>query len=166
MSAKQRRSSTTPDSPTPLATKLSRVETLRREGPANLWERVSLLVEIADDPDYHAKLLQAHPEWDVMPLDSIVDVFDCKYLDDYACLGFGFVQLKHILERFPDRTDWQHKTLVEMQQEAASPEADSDGPSKERICWKQRALDAEKEVERLRVENAELRKLVSAVPVA
>lgn len=145
-----------------------RCETKRGELRALLWERVRLLVEVFDDPDWRAKFPGKDDAW-------LGDELS-KYLAD---TDFAFHDLRIILVYFPDRESWAQRVLVDLYDEARSKRAEpaDNGPRKRRsvkVCEHEEVVrqkqalerqlcqlqDMPTEVERLREENEQLRREV------
>lgn len=119
---------------------------LKSEGIANLHRRITLLVECYDDPEYRA--------WCEANGTSDLDALDAELAD----AAVDFMTARAVLEQFPKIEEWQKhgiRELIALVMEADASRRKVDGEA--RVSWKQRALEAERECERLRSEIKTLR---------
>ena len=139
-------------------TKLKSQRELKSQGAGLLYQRVVLLVEIYRD--------QQFSEWCDGQEVNDVDELD-KELED---VDIDFISLMKMLEIFPDEEQWRKRPLRILVAEALNiqPKPSREGVA-DRISWKDRALAAEKECERLRamldVANARLSQLEEALAI-
>lgn len=120
--------------------KLNKHKELRKQGAVLLHERVSLLVEIYDD--------EAFREWC-----NISEIDELEYLDEQlADVAVEFMTLRAVLQDFPKSETWADRNIRELIAEVLESKKRRRGESTERISWKERAIAAEKECERLRAE--------------
>ena len=145
---------TSNDSIKPYKAKLLAARKLRGDTAAYNFQRVGLLVEVFNDREFRA---------DLGNLDDLAagERLDAEVTD----LGFEFLQLRAILERFPTEEDWRNRLLVEMWQtvltERATPTEDR--PQKTRRTATVAELDRVKEqAEALRIEVEQLRPAAEA----
>lgn len=89
-------------SPKPYKQLLIQVKNLQQNAKANVYKRVKLLVQVFDDPDFRAD----HSADDFV-LSGILD----QYVSD---IGWGFMELRSILEHFPGESDWKTNRLSKM----------------------------------------------------
>lgn len=124
--------------------KLKEQRDLRKQGAEHLHRRVTLLVDIYADQDF----LAAVEDEGADPLDRL----DAEVED----VAVSFLTLKAVLEAHPNVADWKRfgvRTLIgEVLAAARKKERTREVPS-----WKERAVAAEKELERLQEENERLR---------
>jgi len=93
---------TAANSKTPYKTLLVRAKNLQQTAKANVYARVKLLVRVYRDEQFRLE----HGANDF----ALADVLD-QYLDD---TGWGFWELKTILEYFPNRDDWRNHRLTKL----------------------------------------------------
>lgn len=121
---------------------------LRKQGAGMLFERVQLLVKVFDDDEFKGYCEESGSE----PL----ELLDAE-LTDVAC---SFVTARAVLDHFPKVDDWVNgdlrKMIAQIQKEGRRSRDDQQRPS-----WKDRALAAERECERLKAEMASLTSRVS-----
>jgi len=93
------------NSPTPYKKLLIQAKTLQATAKANVYDRVTLLVQVYDDDTFRLE----HGADDF----ALANVLN-QYLDD---TGWDFLELRSILEHFPEREQWQENRLTKMHQE-------------------------------------------------
>jgi hypothetical protein len=136
-------------------TKLNLARDLKKRGIQLLFERMTVLAQVHDDPEFRA--------WCAAENRDLYNELDHD-VDDTAAT---FMTLKAVLDHFPNREDWQTKGLPTMIAEIQVKQRAERKP-RETVSHKQRADDAEKlveqlqdEVDRLRAENSLLREQVA-----
>ena len=84
---------------------LIQAKNLQANAKANVYKRVKLLVQVFDDADFR--------------IDYGADDFVLAgILDQYiADIGWGFMELRSIIEHFPDEADWKTGRLSKMHDE-------------------------------------------------
>ena len=125
---------------------------LRKKGSEILYERVVLLNQCFDDPDFRA--------WCDEQGTNGADYLD-EELSDWAV---DFMTLRAVLQSHPSREEWvKHniRELIAMAIESAKHAKGDD--AKPRQSWKARCSELEKECERLRAELASLQKTLEIV---
>lgn len=155
MSAKSK--TTKQELPPQCVTLWQRARDLCGKGIESLYERATILVQLADDEDFLRRFVG---------LDETINaIFQREALRDTTVT---FPELRTILEFAPNVAAWQEKGLAVLLEEAAEANASGDQVTRERISWKARCAELEEEISRLRTEirrlqdeNRELRKLVS-----
>lgn len=151
---------------------------LRGDSGSNAFQRACMLVNVFNDRDFRAD----HSQYDDGKLADELD----QYVDD---LALSFLQLKALLERFPEESDWAQgrlnkmyaELLEELREQRSKARDNEDKPIVERLTKKDfsnlreqlhraevrvgetslRAETAENEVASLRAENAALKTKVS-----
>lgn len=130
--------------------KLKEARDLRSKGASMLFDRVSLLVECYNDPSFR--------KWHADNNLNELDVLD-KEVSDVS--GSTFLTVKAVFERFPDREDWVQSGFRDLTAKLML-EKKVDKQST-RVSWKDRALVAERENERLKAEIAQLKESIGIV---
>ena len=120
---------------------------LRKKGAGLLFDRVALLIACYDDKEFRA--------WHEANGTNELDFLD-EELSDTAV---GFLSFRAVMASNPNREDWiKHNVrdliATTMAAEAENRKRDNEG---KRISWKDRALAAEAECERLRAEVASMK---------
>lgn len=139
--------------------KLASARQLREKAGGILYERLMLLKDVASDPDYRedCRVRDVNPE----------DEMDYEVSD--TCASFHVLLLT--LERFPERTIWE-RNLVKQLVAKVIDESQGTGKSyqEKRVSWKARAMEAQKEIERLSRElelaKAKIETLEKILPMA
>lgn len=120
--------------------RLNEQRDLQKKGAELLYQRVRLLVAIYDDQEFR--------DWCA---DSETD--EVEYLDnelsDVAC---EFMTLKAVLKEHPDESAWVSRNLRELIAEVLEGKRRKRAEESPRVSWKEKAIAAEKECERLRAE--------------
>lgn len=118
---------------------LERQRLLKRQGIELLHERIKLLCHVYDDVDFRS--------WC-----DASGVIDLDYLDaELSDVAVSFLTLRAVLLQHPSVDDWKGGNIRQMIAEVL----ESQKPKRERtevVSWKERALAAEKEIERLQFE--------------
>jgi hypothetical protein len=128
---------------------------LRSKGAEFLHARVLLLTRIYDDPEFRA--------WCDSSRQNEVEWMDSELSDT----GLDFFTLRAVLDAFPDVEQWMAgniRTMVArvIADQTARRKRDPD-TGEERMSWKERAIMAERECERLRAENQSLREMLGSI---
>lgn len=121
--------------------KLNEQRELKKMGAELLHQRVSLLVQVYDDKSFI--------EWcEESETDEI------EYLDnELADVASEFMTLRAVLKEYPTAAEWAARNIRELIAEVLEAgKRQRKGDSEPRISWKDRAIAAEKECERLRAE--------------
>lgn len=120
-------------------TALDRQRMLKRQGIALLHERIHLLMTVYEDTEFR-KWCEEN------------EVIDLDYLDaELADVAVSFMTLRAVAIQHPKVDDWQGGNIRQMIADVL--ELEKAGRSKANvISWKERALAAEKEIERLQFE--------------
>lgn len=116
---------------------------MRKKGIALLYERVKLLVAIYEDAEFVAYCADAGF--------NELDQMDAELSD----IGVSFLTLKAVLNQYPRVEEWQGGNIREMI--AAVIDSQKTERARQVPSWKERALAAEKECERLHGEVESLR---------
>ena len=138
----------------PYVQKLAKARELRAAATQHHYDRVKLLVEVFDDRDWRVH---------VNALDDLKagEALDCEVSD----LGFEFLQLRAVYQRFPNVTDWQQDLLVTLYQtvldEKTRPERSA--VRKRRVITKAEHKVVEEKAHRLECQVRQLRPLQSEV---
>ena len=129
---------------------------LRKKGAGLLYDRVALLIACYDDKEFRA--------WHEANGTNELDFLD-EELSDTAV---GFLSLKAVMASNPNREDWIKHNVRDLIATTMAAEAESKKRDREdtRISWKQRALAAEAECERLRGEVANMKESLGIVASA
>jgi hypothetical protein len=120
--------------------KMHEARELRKQGAGLLYDRVTLLVDCYDDPAFR--------EWHEQAGTNELDFLDDE-LSDTAC---SFMTLRAVLVAFPARDEWITHNIRELIALTIDSERASRQGEGKRMSWKERALAAEAECERLRSE--------------
>jgi squalene cyclase len=133
--------------------KLHEAREMRKRGAELLFDRVVLLVECYEDEQFRA--------WC-----SETETNDVDYLDEeLSDTAAAFMTLKAVLHQYPTRDEWVKHNIRVLIAQVLQEQAEAtkrDGEEK-RISWKERALAAEKECERLRAELANMKESLGIV---
>lgn len=113
---------------------------LRQRGLEMLHERVTILVRCYDDSDFR--------DWCATQDMDVYDFLDSELSDTAAT----FLTMKAVLDEYPRKEDWVKHNIRDLIAMAIESQRKTDAKSSERISWKERALAAEKECEKLRFE--------------
>jgi len=141
--------------------KMHEARALRRQGAAILFDRIALLIACYDDVEFRA--------WHEAAGTNELDFLD-EELSDTA---LTFIALRSVMTAYPNRAEWIQHNIRElialtMAAEAEASAADKEqGPGEDkRISWKERALAAEAECDRLRCEVESMRESMRAFATA
>jgi hypothetical protein len=144
---------------------LVKLELLRGQAGAAAYDRVKLAAEqIFEDRDFRADL----GNFDDFQAGDFLN----PYFED-LCLEF--LQLRSMLEFYPERERWAEGKLATMRREMLESrgQPEEEAVKRERPRWKEVAADLEKRIKELEAENAalrgqihDLRKLLSEPAVA
>ncbi len=127
--------------------KMNEQREMKKKGAAVLYHRVKLLVECYDDKQFLA--------WcDESRIDAL-DYLDRELEDTVS----DFLSLRAVYEQFGKEEDWQRLGVRAMIAEVLDCSR-KDREVIKRGAWKDRAIAAEKECERLRAEIEKLREIV------
>jgi hypothetical protein len=136
--------------------KMHEARELRKQGAGLLFDRVSLLVACYEDDEFRS--------WHADNGTNELDFLD-EELSDTAV---GFMTFRSVLAAYPSRDDWLRHNVRELI--ALTIEAENEGKKRERDqarpSWKERALAAEAECERLRAEIANMKESLGIVAAA
>ncbi len=131
-------------SPKPYKRLLIEAKSLQTTAKANVFKRVKLLVKVFDDQEFRAD----HGADDFV-LSGILD----QYVAD---IGWGFMELRSILDHFPTEREWKSGRLSKMHdavlQERRKRQAEEPKPSRRKSQPISRA-----EADAIRNQNRELR---------
>lgn len=131
---------------------LKEARSLKEKGSAILFQRVVLLNQCFDDADFRA--------WCDTQDTNAADYLDDE-LSDTAC---GFLTLRAVLEKYPNEADWIKHNIRDLIADAlAAEKATKTDNTNDRISWKERAIAAEKECERLRAEIEAMKKTLEFI---
>ena len=129
---------------------------LRKKGAGLLYDRVALLIACYDDGEFRA--------WHEANGTNELDFLD-EELSDTAV---GFLSLKAVMASNPNREDWIKHNVRDLI--ATTMAAEAEGKKRDRddtrISWKERALAAEAECERLRAKVETMTESMMAVASA
>ena len=128
---------------------------LKNKGCELLFDRVQILVSCYEDEDFR--------QWCI---DQEVNELECldKELSDTRG---DFWTLKAVLEAYPDKESWIKNDLREMIAQIIADSESNDQEDEDRqrrkVNWKERAIEAETECERLRAEVSHLKESLGIV---
>lgn len=127
--------------------KMHEARELRKKGSELLFDRVSLLADCYEDEDFRS--------WHEANGTNELDFLDEELSDTAA----SFLTLLAVLKTYPDRESWVKHNIRDLIAEVI----EMDKKPRERTVpsWKEKCLAAEKECERLRVENASLKETLT-----
>jgi hypothetical protein len=111
---------------------------LKVKGAGLIYLRISLLIKICDDEEFQA-------DCDSRDVERY-DILDDE-LDD---VGFDFLTLRRVWELNPSEDVWTSKSLRVLVAESVKKDRPSKENPAQRLSWKDRCRDLEKECERLR----------------
>lgn len=127
--------------------KMGRQRELRKKGAELLFERVQLLVQCYDDPEFRSFCEQ----------NSIVDLdYMDNELEDTAA---NFLTLRAVYEAYPTALEWKKHNIRDLIAEVLASTKKTREPGQKQ-SWKERALAAEKMCEQLRAEIRILEKTI------
>ena len=126
---------------------------MKKKGAELLFDRVSLLVGVYDDEAFRA--------WCASSETNELDYLDTELNDTAA----NFMTLKGVLHHYPIRDEWVKHNIRDLiaqvlAEQAESTKRERDNP---KPTWKERALAAEKEIERLRTKVEQLEESLGIV---
>lgn len=127
--------------------KMHEARELRKQGSELLFDRVNLLTECYEDADFRA--------WHESNQTNDLDFLDGELSDTAAT----FLTLHAVLMKYPDRESWIKHNIRDLIAEVI--ELDKKPRERNVPSWKEKCIAAEKECERLRVENASLKETLS-----
>jgi len=127
--------------------KMHEARELRKKGSELLFDRVSLLAECYNDEDFRA--------WHAEHGTNELDFLDGEVSDTATT----FLTLHAVLLTYPDRDSWVKHNIRDLIAEVM--ELDKKPRERNVPSWKEKCIAAEKECERLRVENASLKETLS-----
>lgn len=131
--------------------KLHQARELRKQGSEILFDRITLLVACYDDEGFR--------KWCA---DSETD--ELNYLDEEVSdVAATFLTLKAVLAEFPTKEEWLKHNIRVMIATVIANQKDAREETMDRPKWKERALAAEAECERLRSEIAQLKESLQIV---
>ena len=116
---------------------LNRVRELQQAGRANLCERVTMLVAVFENVDWREEQYGrgvAHSD------DVVAAVLD-EYVEDSH---HEFLQLRAVLQRFPDAKAWKAMPVSRMLADVLTPSRDANAPPSRRKTATVAELDAAK----------------------
>lgn len=134
--------------------KMLQARELRKKGAELLYDRVVLLVACYDDKEFLA--------WHEQQGTNELDFLD-EELSDTACT---FMTFKSVLASFPKRDEWSTHNIRELIALTIAAEKIEKEDNGKRVSWKERALAAEAECERLRGELQTYRDTLEIVALA
>ena len=134
-------------------TQLHEARELRKRGSELLFDRVALLVSVYNDGSFRS--------WC-----AANETVDLDYLDEeLSDTAASFMTLKAVLVEHPTRDEWVKHNIRDLIAQVIESQAESrkrDGEPK-RPSWKERAMVAERECERLRAEIASIKESLGIV---
>lgn len=136
--------------------KMHEARQMRKQGAGLLFDRVSLLVACYDDAEFR--------KWHEDNGTNELDFLD-EELSDTAV---GFLTFRAVLNSYPKRDEWINhnvRELIALTIAAENEKRKREGDEK-RISWKERALAAEAECERLRGEIDNMKESLGIVASA
>lgn len=130
---------------------------LRTQGASLLYKRVKLLIECYDSQEFQAWCKEQ-------------DIVDLDYLDaELADVACDFLTLKAVMDSNSDESTWQRCNIRDLIAEVIAEQKAKRDNQEQRVSWKERAMMAEKECERLRNEvnvlSARLSELQEALAI-
>lgn len=136
--------------------RMNKAREMRVQGSKLLHSRVELLVSCYNDTGFRS--------WHAEHGTDELDFLDFELSDTAA----SFLTLKAVLDAYPDSEAWSKHNIRDLIAEVMAKEMDAKKRDNEtnRISWKERALAAEAECERLRAENTTIKELMSSVASA
>lgn len=136
--------------------RMHKARELRKKGSELLFDRVTLLVSCYVDDEFRA----FHASNGTNELDFLDDE-----LNDTAA---SFLTLKAVLDSYPAKDEWVKHNIRDLIALVLEAEAESrKRPSEDkRVSWKERALAAEAECERLRGQVAQMQESLGIVAAA
>lgn len=121
--------------------RLKKARKLRKQGSEVLYERINLLCQCYEEEGFR--------EWCETQGVNDIDYLD-EELNDTAAT---FLTLKAVLAEHPRREDWVQNNIRDLIAKAIEAEKSRMKANEiHRVSWKQRAIEAERECERLRAE--------------
>lgn len=136
--------------------KMHEARAMRKKGAGLLFDRVALLIACYDDAEFRA--------WHESEGTNELDFLD-EELSDTAV---GFLTFRAVMNSYSKRNEWvDHniRELIALTIAAENEKKKRDGDEK-RVSWKERALAAEAECERLRAEVANMKESLGIVASA
>lgn len=136
--------------------KLHEAREMRKRGSELLFDRVSLLVACYDDDAFRS--------WCSETETNEVDYLDAELNDTAAT----FMTLKAVLHQYPVREEWVKHNIRDLIAQVLAEQAEKTKREREnpKPTWKERALAAEAECERLRAELANMKESLGIVASA
>ena len=133
--------------------KLHEAREMRKRGSELLFDRVSLLVACYDDEAFRA--------WCAENETDELDYLDTELNDTAA----NFMTLKAVLHQYPVREEWVKHNIRDLIAQVIAEQAEKTKREREnpKPTWKERALLAEAECERLRAEVASMKESLGIV---
>ncbi len=144
---------------------LRRISELKSQGKGLLWERMSLLIQVAEDCAWQEKIRY---ELGLDILDpTTVDQVLAEYVDDTP---YSYYQLRDIFRHFPDQSQWVNGNFHQMAKEVFGKREESVGPKRTRHCvtkadlaekedearrWQFKAVSAQKQIAELKTKLAQ-----------
>lgn len=136
--------------------KMHEARAMRKKGAGLLYDRVALLIACYDDAEFRS--------WHEAAGTNELDFLD-EELSDTAV---GFLTFRAVMNSYPKRNEWVDHNIRELI--ALTIEAENEkkkrGGDEKRVSWKERALAAEAECERLRSEVANMKESLGIVASA
>jgi hypothetical protein len=135
--------------------KMKQARDLKKQGSEILFDRVSLLVACYNDSDFRA--------WAADQGTNELDFLDEELSDTAA----SFLTLKAVLDAYPEKESWTKHNVRDLIAQVLSDEKKKrDRDDAKRVSWKERALAAEQECERLRGELENMKESLGIVASA
>lgn len=136
--------------------KLHEQRQIKKKSAGMLFDRVSLLIACYEDDDFRA--------WHEQQGTNELDFLD-EELSDTAV---GFLTFRAVMNSYPKRDEWIKHNIRELiaLTLAAEKEKKKRDDDEKRISWKERALAAEAECERLRAEITNMKESLGIVASA
>lgn len=134
--------------------KMNKQRKLKAKGAEVLFERVSICVSCFEDPEF--------TDWCAgQGIDSL------EFLDEeLSDTAVNFATLARVLDTFPTKEEWvKHNIRVMIAMVLEDQKSKKESEPSSRIAWKDRALAAEAELEKLRAELKAIREKLETVGV-
>lgn len=136
--------------------KLHEAREMRKRGSELLFDRVTLLAGVYNDGQFRAWCAET-------------DTIDLDYLDEeLSDTAAAFMTLLAVLHAYPTRDEWVKHNIRDLIAQVIADQAEKTKRDREnpKPTWKERALAAEAECERLRAEVASMKESLGIVASA
>jgi len=132
---------------------MSEQRQLKKQGISLLYQRIKLLIECYNNKGFLSHCVERGV--------NDIDVLDSE-LEDIAV---GFLTMKAVFESYPKEEDWQRHSIRDLIAEVLNSQKRERDKS-DKLSWKERALAAERECERLRAELDAIKESLRIVSTA